>query len=183
MYLTTLNHIADQYPEVVHVALSPSSSPISAVSPTPSSSSLHELSHPYAQSYTRTGRPAITHVNFVRLQKSSEVIQQMLRHQSKPYLQSNPPQSGGATAHQVPASHLHSQSVSLGVENAATMGFIETMLSTGGLGLSPPPNVVQATGVGQVGAAENWYWQQSQDVQAVERETSDIRKGLEAAGF
>ena len=187
MYLTTLSHISDQYQEVIQIpsSLSPSTSPSpasAASSFTPSSS--QEISHPYAQSYTRGGSPTITHINFLRLQKFSEVIQHMLRHQTKPYLQTNPPQSGGAAAHQVPSSHPHSQSsVSLGTENVAVMTYVETMLSTGGLGLNPPSYVPLATGVGQVGALDAWYWQRSAELQAVERETSDIRRGLDAAGF
>ncbi len=65
------------------------------------------------------------------------------------------------------------------------MAYVESMLSTGGVGPNASPDLPKVTmsdGV-VVGVAEAWYWQRSSELQKTEADTSDIRKGLEAAGF
>lgn len=104
----------------------------------------------------------------------------MLRHQVKGYRQAN---ASASATHPVPDPSQAGLGISLGVESASTMAFVEGLLATGGVGPNPPPGLPLAGGEGQVGAAESWYWQRSSELQAVEAETSDIRKGLEAAGF
>lgn len=193
LYLTSLTHHADQYDEYIHVlaptsARSPSS-PNSANSNTPSTSYSPSFSprSPHHHHHSSRGQgQAITHVNFTRLFKCAEVIHQMLRHQTKGYRQAN---ASASATHPVPDPH-NAATISLGVENANVMSFVEGMLATGGVGPNPPsslplaePGVVNSVGLGPVGVAETYYWQRSSELQAIEAETSDIRKGLEAAGF
>lgn len=110
----------------------------------------------------------------------------MLRHQTKGYRQAN---ASASATHPVPDPH-NAATISLGVENASVMAFVEGMLATGGVGPTPPPGLQMAEagggnmiGLGPVGVAETYYWQRSSELQTIEAETSDIRKGLEAAGF
>lgn len=128
----------------------------------------------------------MTHINFTRLFKCAEVIHQMLRHQVKGYRQTNP---SASAVHAIP-DPSQAQGINLGAENPQMMAYVETMLSTGGVGLNPPPDLPLASPVdrgslafGPVGVLEAWYWQRSNELQTIEAETSDIRKGLEAAGF
>lgn len=128
----------------------------------------------------------MTHINFTRLFKCAEVIHQMLRHQVKGYRQTNP---SASAPHPVP-DPSQALGISLGAESAQVMTYVETMLSTGGVGANPPDTLPLASasservvGWGPVGVSEAWYWQRSSELQTIEAETSDIRKGLEAAGF
>lgn len=111
----------------------------------------------------------------------------MLRHQTKGYRQAN---ASASATHPVPDPH-NAATISLGVENANIMAYVEGMLATGGVGQHPPASLPLASengntngvGLGPVGVAETYYWQRSGELQTIEAETSDIRKGLEAAGF
>lgn len=138
------------------------------------------------------------HINFTRLQRSADAINQMLRHQMRPYLQVNASPSVVASGGMVHAAPSTTLGMSLGVENLSLMQFVEGMLATGGVGQGVIlPGVVMAAGhptnsdkekfvtssSGLVGVSEQWYWQRSEELQTVEVETADIRKGLEAAGF
>lgn len=132
----------------------------------------------------------ITHINFTRLFKCAEVIHQMLRHQSKGYRQANP----SASAPHPVSDPSQAPGINLGVENAAVLAHVETMLATGGVGTNPPAGLPLVPAGGgdsnekpsiqtPVGVVEAWYWQRSSELQKIEADTSDIRKGLEAAGF
>lgn len=128
----------------------------------------------------------ITHVNFTRLFKCADVIHQMLRHQSKGYRQAN----ASASAPHPVLDPSQAPGINLGVENPAVLAYVETMIATGGVGTSPPPGLplvnpgdVNEAGQNTVGVVDSWYWQRSTELQKVEAETSDIRRGLEAAGF
>jgi len=193
IYLTQLHHYADQYKELVLVPIPASHPAVSSPQGVPSSptslSSAHSAgSSPLTHiSHHHPGIQTITHINFTRLFKCAEVIHQMLRHQMKGYRQANP---SAAATHAVP-DPSQALGISLGVENAQVMSYVETMLTTGGVGTSPPPDLplvttegsATSTGPTPVGVAETWYWHRSSELQTTERETSDIRKGLEAAGF
>ncbi|KIO22395.1 hypothetical protein M407DRAFT_28115 [Tulasnella calospora MUT 4182] len=193
LYLTQLTHCADHFKEFVLVQkpvplsgdpghTTPSSPGSMASLPSLSSSPMTNASgHRYRNVDT------ITHVNFTRLFKCAEVIHQMLRHQSKGYRQANP----SASAPHPVLDPSQAQGINLGVENVAVLSYVETMLATGGVGTSPPPGLplenpggdVNETSVGKVGVIDSWYWQRSNELQKVEADTSDIRRGLEAAGF
>ncbi|KAG8900893.1 hypothetical protein FRB99_005682 [Tulasnella sp. 403] len=205
IYLTQLVHYADQYPDTLQVAVPPSSmntpqvpsSPKSGSSASTGKSTQAPSSHHSQQQLVQT----TTHINFTRLFKCAEVIHQMLRHQVRGYRQANP----SATAmHPVP-DPSSAQGIDLGVENAQVMAYVEIMLNTGGVGMAPPEGLplmnpsahvppalgaegaggpsVQLVSHGQVGVVEAWYWQRSSELHDIEVETSDIRRGLEAAGF
>jgi len=207
IYLTALTHHADQYDEVIHVPAPQLSSPSGNNLPS-SPTSPHSTGSPPSAStsasfsfrspsnsgefhqghrHNRSGQATITHINFTRLFKCAEVIHQMLRHQTKGYRQAN---ASASATHPVPDPY-NAATMSLGVENGAVMAFVEGMLATGGVGPNPPAglplvdpaNIGGGIGLGPVGVTEAYYWQKSSELQAIEAETSDIRKGLEAAGF
>ncbi|KAG8886578.1 hypothetical protein FRB98_001226 [Tulasnella sp. 332] len=204
LYLTGLTHQAEQYDEYINViAPSPTNntpSPYSANGSMPSSSTSSSFSANLSSSHRNRsnehhhrhsrggegGGTAVTHINFIRLFKCADVVHQMLRHQSKGYRQAN---ASASATHPVPDPQ-NAATISLGVENANTMAYVEGMLATGGIGPNPPSSLPLAEsggghgfGLGPVGVAESYYWQRSSELQAIEAETSDIRKGLEAAGF
>ncbi|KAG9011301.1 hypothetical protein FRB93_003103 [Tulasnella sp. JGI-2019a] len=200
LYLTALTHHADQYEEYINVVVPVQSS----ASPHSAKSSISSSSPPTSSSYSprfppshqhhgsdhrqkSAGGKSVTHINCTRLFKCAEVVHQMLRHQTKGYRQAN---ASASAIHPVPDPH-NAATINLGVENANVMAFVEGMLATGGVGPNPPSNLALADsgggtyglGMGPVGVAEAYYWQRSSELQAIEAETSDIRKGLEAAGF
>lgn len=196
MYLTQLTHYAVQYKELVLVHKPVPTSGDSAIgmsSPLGSMASLPSLSSsPMTNTSAHRYRnvETITHINFTRLFKCAEVIHQMLRHQSKGYRQANP----SASAPHPVSDPSQAQGINLGVENAAVLAHVETMLATGGVGTNPPAGLPLVNVAGgdsderpsiptSVGVIDAWYWQRSSELQKIEAETSDIRKGLEAAGF
>ncbi|KAG9045100.1 hypothetical protein FS837_007032 [Tulasnella sp. UAMH 9824] len=191
LYLTQLNHYTYQFKEFVLVQkplpLSGDATPGTASSPG-SMASLPSLgsSPTSASGHRYRNVETITHVNFTRLFKCAEVIHQMLRHQSKGYRQAN----ASASAPHPVSDPSQAQGINLGVENPAVLAYVETMIATGGVGTSPTPGLplvnpgdVNEAGQNTVGVVESWYWQRSTELQKVEAETSDIRRGLEAAGF
>jgi len=190
-YLTQLSHLADQHKALVLVPI-PATHPAAAVGLPSSPGSLHSFASG-SSGLAAAGIQTITQINFTRLYKCAEVIHQMLRHQVRGYRQANPSPSA---PHAV-ADPSSAMGLSLGVENTNVMTFVDMMLNTGGVGLTPPPNFplihsnsppadragpLSRSGP-SVSAVEAWYFQRSNELQKVEVETSDIRKGLEAAGF
>lgn len=183
-YLPQLVHHAD-HPETLQVVVPPNSLPSAdhtlAFADTTSSTSCSRPSQAPLKHEVATTK---THINFTRLIKLAEVTQQILRHQSEVYRQGGP----SVPFLRVPGNSGPLRGISLGPTNIQTMTYLDTMLMTGGVGSSPPPEILAAqasdgnTG-GLVGVPETWCWQRSSEIQTIESKTSDIRLGLEAAGF